>query len=183
MTPANAKLKRIDAVGVTVALALGTGAWFAFGQPVRSAWAEAEARQAELGAVDAAASRAEADAASAAEAVAEAERLASTASTSARPVTELNARLAEIVRAAETAGLTPGGVSTDTPVADGAALRVPISINGLGGYRELTAFLAALFADHRDTTVERAAIRRGGDTTSFEIELVWWAAGREAGAR
>jgi len=171
----NDPVRRIDAAGVCVLLAIAGGAWMALGEPVRSSRAQAADRSAELGSLAARADAAEAEAEALEAQVLELERLADDDSIRARPAGELNERLTELVAAVDAAGLRPRGVSPGTPEGDGSAVRVAIRIDGEGDYPAMTALLETLHAEHRDVTLGSLRLDRRGDGLAFGLGLVWWA--------
>jgi hypothetical protein len=175
MNALNEPTRRIDVAGIASVLAVAAAAWFALAEPLRSSWDEAAAREAKLGDMQSEAAAAEAAAAALADRLDASMRLAEQSSLRARPVSELNARIAELLTSLNTAGLIPGGVEHGSPEPDGAALRVTITVNGEGGYPELTSWLAFLYAEQPDIAPVRIELRRSPRGTAFEVGLVWWA--------
>ncbi|MEM7754989.1 MAG: hypothetical protein AAF297_05070 [Planctomycetota bacterium] len=168
-------IRRLDLAALAAAVAIAAAAWFALAEPLRSSWDKAEQRDDELGVLEVDAAEAEAEVAALAERLNAARALAERSSLRARPVGELNTRIAEILDSLTDAGLTPGGIDSGRPVQDGAAVRVDIDLTGVGGYPDLTAWLGTLYVEERDVTITRIALRRERVGTAFDIGLVWWA--------
>lgn len=167
--------RRIDAVGLALTI-LGAGAaWFALAAPLRASWASTAQREAELGALAAQATQMEAETHALELRVADSDKLAAQSSLQARPVSDLNSRIAELIRTADASGLTPSGVRPGSPVPDGGAVRVGIDINGAGSFPALTGFLNHLHSEDRDITLTRIHVSRDRAATTFDLGLVWWA--------
>lgn len=91
-------------------------------------------------------------------------------------VRKLNARLRMIGELAESHGVRIAEVIPGEPIVRDKLASVPIRLSGQATYVQFSGFLAALHASMPDVAVEKLriqAVRTGGGSDSFTLEVVW----------
>jgi Tfp pilus assembly protein PilO len=171
----NHPVRKVDAVGLGALVAMTALAWLGLVRPADAVRDAAEQRLVELADQQGLKLAAEAEVRELQTRIANARELAGSDSGRSRPVSELNARLAELIADTEASGLRADGVEPGEVTPDGSAIRVPIEMAGTGSYPRLTSFLNDLYERRRDITVTRIDVRRGSDgSAAFELGLTWW---------
>lgn len=105
-----------------------------------------------------------------------------------QPVDALNSRLGALTRLTGECGVAVDEIAPRPPEGGtGVRLstRVPIHIQGRGGFADVTKFIERVHAEHRDTAVEGITLNAengvGDGSARFSVDLIWHAAPIGAG--